>query len=177
MEKELEDSIDKCLSLSKQINDITFVFKKDIRYGDDSETEYQVTDISMMENYPSRIPIFDSQFKQLNKNKKFDKVYSVISRLGFSPSTSNLGENYEQIFLREIEENGEKRVLNLRLQPNLFCKIDYLSQGRLNNDHPFVMMVYKGYFEYNRVYTCLAHLEDVNLKQFLRDIVIDEILA
>ena len=170
MEKELEESIDKCLSLSKQINDITFVFKKDIRYGDDSETEYQVTDISMMENYSSRTPIYDSQFKQLNKNRKFDRVYSIISRLGFSPSTSNLGENYEQVFTREIEKNNVKVILNLRLQSNFFCKIDYLCEDG-------VMTIYKGYFEYKRLYTSLAHLEDVNLKQFLRDIVIDEILT
>jgi hypothetical protein len=124
----------------------------------------------MIENYPSRVPIYDSQFKQLNKSRKFDRVYSVISRLGFSPSVSNLGEKYEQVFTRQIESNGEKSILNLRLQPNLFCRIDYLSSDGL-------MSPYKGYFEYTRVYSSLAHLEDVDLKQFLRDIVIDEILA
>jgi hypothetical protein len=42
MEKELEIAIDECLELSKQCNDIAFVFKKDIGYGDDSETDYVV---------------------------------------------------------------------------------------------------------------------------------------
>jgi hypothetical protein len=170
MDKELEIAIDKCLELSKQNNDIAFVFKKDTGYGDDSESEYIVSDITMMENYPSRVPIYDSQFKQLNKYRKFDRVYSVISKLGFNPSVSNLGEKYEQVFTRQIDLNNEKSILNLRLQPNLFCRIDYLSSDGL-------MSPYKGYFEYNRIYSSLAHLEDINLKQFLRDIVIDEILA
>jgi len=170
MDRELEEAIDKCLDLSKKINDITFIFRKDTSYSDDSETDYQVSDISMILNYPSRVPIYDSQFKQLNKYRKFDRVYSVISKLGFSPSVSNLGERYEQVFTREIELNGYKTILNLRLQPNLFCKIDYISSDGL-------MSTYKGYFEYNRVYTSLSNLEDMNIKQFLRDIVIDEILA
>jgi hypothetical protein len=170
MERQLEEAIDKCLDLSKQINDIAFVFKKDTGYGDDSETDYQVSDITMIENYPSRVPIYDSQFRQCSKLRKFDIVYSIISRLGFSPSVSNLGERYEQVFTREVELNGYKTILNLRLQSNLFCKIDYISSDGL-------MSPYKGYFEYNRVYTSLSHLEDMDIKQFLRDIVIDEILA
>ena len=169
MNRQLEEAIDKCLDLSKKINDITFIFRKDTSYSDDSETDYQVSDISMIENYPSRVPIYDSQFKQLNKYRKFDRVYSVISKLGFSPSVSNLGERYEQVFTREIELNGYKTILNLRLQPNLLCKIDYIYSNGL-------ISPYKGYFEYNRVYASLAKLEDMDIKQFLREITIDEIL-
>ena len=124
----------------------------------------------MLENYPSRMPIYDSQFKTLSINKKFDEAYSIISRLGFCPSTVQLGQKYEQSFTREININGENAILNLRLQPNLHCTIyHYTINGQTT--------IHKGFFEYKRIFTKLGKLIGGNLKQSLRDILIEKLLT
>lgn len=170
MEEELSNTITDCLKLKDEINDITFIFIKDEKYGDTSETEYQISDISMFESYPSRQPIWDSQLRELNNSRKFDKIYKLISKLEFCPSISNISERYEQIFSREVEKNDVKIILNLRLQPNLFCKVDYLCEDG-------IMVIYKGYFEFDRIIKILNFIDDINAKQIIRDIIIDEILV
>lgn len=167
---ELANSIKECDELSVKNGDIYFVFTSEYLYGDDITLKYKVTDISEFDHHPSRKPIYDSQSKEVSISRRYQKVYNVISALGFSPF-NNIGEKYEQIFYREITIDGDVCPIHLRLQPNLLVKIDYFKNGEI--------VVYKGYFEYKRVCDSLSKSLDFDLtfSQIIRDFIIDDILS
>ena len=135
------------------------------------DTKYQVTDISEFDHHPSRNPIYDSQSREVSISRRFQKIYNIIARLGFSPSTSNLGEKFEQVFIYDVVIDGDNCCLNLRLQPNLFVKIDYFCWDGQRT-------VYRGYFEYKRVYASLTSINfNYEFIQMCRDLIIDDILS
>lgn len=167
MEPELEKQIGIAESVFSKTDTHQLIFPGDPAYGDDSD--YVVVPIDEIGYFPSRISVYDTISKESDYSSRRGKIIGMIRKFGFSPSLTNIDNpNYENNFLRDINIKGEHHVINLRLQSNLNCKVDYLSwNGKIE--------VYSGFFDPIQIIKSLNSASNDFTEQ-LRDFILEKIL-
>lgn len=157
IDNELQTAIDECEKIAVESENVAFILSKDYK------SEYRIVDMSSMYNTISQMPIYDSYFKELNKNRRFDKAYQLISELGFTPSTENLGMDYEQVFSKTILDY---LIINIRLKSNLFCTISIYNE-----------IIYNGYCDKGVMHTKISNFDyskyGIDATTIVRDMKID----
>ena len=170
MDSKLKEAVDKANTLSDSTGDIFFIYDKNEAYGDDTDDDYYITD-DILNQYPSRRSIYDTQFRELESSKKFQKVYKILEKLKFESSINNMGERYEQSFIKHCDPKvGDNitSIMSLILKPNMTITLKSLN----NNGESLVL--YQGFFNISKIFNILSY-HDSDVKPILRDIVIDSI--
>ena len=175
--KFLDQAIQKCEELSLQTDELCFVFSyvkeidKDIEEDLNVQDTWVVTTEDMLKIMPSRIPIYDTHFKETSIDRRFDKAYQAIASIRFEPSlNSNFGRGKEQVFIRSFLIEDQNVEMTLRLKPNLVVTIDWIAKG-IRYD------LYRGYPIQEFMMKCiLTNIQSIETNQNTRDIIIDWLL-
>jgi len=173
----LNQAIQKCEELSLQTEEICFVFAyvEEIDKETDKELnindKWVVTTEDMLKIMPSRIPIYDSHFKETSIERRFDKAYQAIANIRFEPSlASNFGRGKEQVFTRSFIIDNQEEEMILRLKPNLIVTIDWITNG-IRYD------LYRGFpVQEQMMRSILLNIQSIETSQNTRDVILDWIL-
>jgi len=185
-----QELIDKCEDLSLKNDDIYFIFdsntsstiksrlsstkseKRDNLIDSiiDVEAYYIGTDVEFI-SLPSRFSYYDTETKLVGRYKRYQFVVDFFKKLGFKPSESNFGPEFEQSFIFEMYEGSLfKQKIVVRIQPNLFIKMSIQDFQSLNN-------VYSGFFSKGRIYKSLSEYSHELYTSILRDAKLEDLLA
>lgn len=185
-----QELIDECEELSLKNDDIYFIFdsnttstiksrlssSKSERRDNlidsiiDVDAYYIGTDIDFI-NLPSRFSYYDTETKLVGRYKRYQFVVDFFLKLGFAPSISNFGPEFEQSFIFEMYEGSLfKQKIVVRIQPNLFVKMSIQDFQSLNN-------VYSGFFSKGRIYKSLSEYSHELYTSILRDAKLEDILS
>lgn len=146
-----QDLIDECNSLSDKDGNTYFIFDKETTsiiesmniWSKDDKRDfiidrifddgvYHIGDVNCFIGMPTRWSYYDTETRLVDKYQRYNYVKDYIIDLGFECCPTNLGPEYEQSFIIDIDNN--KWVL--RLNPNLFIGItheDYQSSSDKKN--------------------------------------------
>lgn len=179
-----QDLIDECEEMSKDGNTyfifdkkLVDVIKTNFDYSKDEERDIKIDsiinsdksffigDISFFEYLPSMYSYYDTETKILNKYERYNFILSFIKKIGFISSEWNLGYEYEQSFILEVD--GHKLIL--RLNPNLFINIRYETYDSIEPD------IYNGFFNTKLILKSINKCDNI-FKNIIRDIKIDSII-
>lgn len=185
-----QELIDECEDLSIKNDNIYFIFdsntsstiksrlsstkseKRDNLIDSiiDVEAYYIGTDVEFI-SLPSRFSYYDTETKLLGRYKRYQFVVDFFTKLGFIPSMSNFGPEFEQSFILEIREGSLfKQKIVVRIQPNLFIKMSIQDYESLNN-------VYSGFYSKSKIYKSLSEYSHDLYKSILRDAKLEDILS
>lgn len=171
-----QDLIDECNSLSDKDGNTYFIFDKEttsiiesmniwskdnkrdfiINRIFDDDGVYHIGDVNCFIGMPTRWFYYDTETRLVDKYQRYNYVKDYIIDLGFECCVTNLGPEYEQSFIIDIDNN--KWVL--RLNPNLFIRItheDYQSSSDKKN-------IFNGFFNKSII---LESLKNSNKDIFL----------
>lgn len=164
-----KEFIDKCELLSEETGETYFIF--------DTLISNRISKIELEDTYhigtgldfiglPSRFSYYDTETKIVDRYKKYDYVTDFIKKLGFIPTTNNLGFEYEQSYTYEFSDGDGFEKFIIRLQPNLFLKILYQSSEKYDT-------VFNGFFNKLKINNIIktfasdAMIRDSKLSQIL----------
>jgi hypothetical protein len=185
-----QELIDECEELSLKNDDIYFIFdsntsstiksrlssSKSERRDNlidsiiDVDTYYIGTDVDFI-SLPSRFSYYDTETKLVGRYKRYQFVVDFFLKLGFKPSESNFGPEFEQSFIFEMYEGSLfKQKIVVRIQPNLFIKMSI-------QDHQTLGNVYSGFFSKGRIYKSLSEYSHELYTGILRDAKLEDLLA
>jgi hypothetical protein len=185
-----QELIDECEDLSIKNDDIYFIFdsntsstiksrlsstkseKRDNLIDSiiDVEAYYIGTDVEFI-NLPSRLSYYDTETKLVGRYKRYQFVVDFFTKLGFIPSISNFGPEFEQSFIYEMFEGSLfKQKIVVRIQPNLFIKMSI-------QDHQTLGNVYSGFFSKSGIYKSLSEYSHDLYTSILRDAKLEDILS
>jgi hypothetical protein len=185
-----QELIDECEDLSIKNDDIYFIFdsntsstiksrlsstkseKRDNLIDSiiDVEAYYIGTDVEFI-SLPSRLSYYDTETKLVGRYKRYQFVVDFFTKLGFTPSISNFGPEFEQSFIYEMFEGSLfKQKIVVRIQPNLFIKMSI-------QDHQTLGTVYIGFFSKSGIYKSLSEYSHDLYTSILRDAKLEDILA
>jgi hypothetical protein len=185
-----QELIDECEELSLKNDDIYFIFdsntsstiksrlsstkseKRDNLIDSiiDVDTYYIGTDVDFI-SLPSRFSYYDTETKLVGRYKRYQFVVDFFLKLGFTPSESNFGPEFEQSFIFEMYEGSLfKQKIVVRIQPNLFIKMSIQDFDSLNN-------VYIGFFSKGGIYKSLSEYSHELYTSILRDAKLEDILS
>jgi hypothetical protein len=185
-----QELIDECEELSLKNDDIYFIFdsnttstiksrlssSKSERRDNlidsiiDFDAYYIGTDIDFI-NLPSRFSYYDTETKLVGRYKRYQFVVDFFLKLGFTPSQSNFGPEFEQSFIFEMYEGSLfKQKIVVRIQPNLFIKMSIQDFDSLNN-------VYIGFFSKGGIYKSLSEYSHELYTGILRDAKLEDLLS
>jgi len=165
---ELISYIEKSETLSIENSRNYLVFPGDPAYGD--EEPYVILSDEEISGFPSRRSVYDTIYKETDYSIRRKKILETIGKIGFHPSDNNLDSpDYEHNFLRDIDIDGVHHLINLRLQSNLNCRIDYLTEGPKQ-------MVYFGFFDPHRIMSSFVKINSSDFFVQIRDFLLAEIL-
>lgn len=170
-----QDLIDECNSLSDKDGNTYFIFDRETTniiesmniWSKDDKRDfvinviidddiYHIGDVNYFIGMPTRWSYYDTETRLVDKYQRYNYVKDYIIDLGFESSITNLGPEYEQSFIIDIDNN--KWVL--RLNPNLFIRItheDYQSSSDKKN-------IFNGFFNKSII---LESLKNSNKDIFL----------
>ena len=185
-----QELIDECEDLSIKNDDIYFIFdsntsstiksrlsstkseKRDNLIDSiiDVEAYYIGTDVEFI-SLPSRLSYYDTETKLVGRYKRYQFVVDFFTKLGFIPSISNFGPEFEQSFIYEMFEGSLfKQKIVVRIQPNLFIKMSI-------QDHQTLGNVYSGFFSKSGIYKSLSEYSHDLYTSILRDAKLEDILS
>lgn len=184
-----QELIDECEDLSIKNDDIYFIFdsntsstiksrlstkseKRDNLIDSiiDVEAYYIGTDVEFI-SLPSRLSYYDTETKLVGRYKRYQFVVDFFTKLGFIPSISNFGPEFEQSFIYEMFEGSLfKKKIVVRIQPNLFIKMSI-------QDHQTLGNVYSGFFSKSGIYKSLSEYSHDLYTSILRDAKLEDILS
>jgi hypothetical protein len=171
MDAKLKKAINKAETLSKKNGNIFFIYDINPAYNDNIEyieDDYFITD-DIFNQYPSRRSIYDTQFKELESHRKFEKVYKILERLKFIAASNNMGSKYEQLFYKSCDISVSNiSILQVIIKPNMMVVLK-----SINSDGE-ILVIYQGFFNIVKIFNILSY-HDTEVKPILRDIVIDSI--
>lgn len=174
--------IDECEELSKLNNQIYFIFddmvSNRIKTNNNPTNEilreeklnliledddcYHIGTEDDFKGLPSRYSYYDTETKLVGRYRRYDFVTSYLSKIGFTPSITNIGPEYEQSYLNELVD--EKFIC--RLQPNLRVKLIYQNTDCFKT-------VFEGFFKKKEIFEIMKSLAGTS---FTRDIMLSQIL-
>lgn len=111
---------------------------------------------------PSRFSYYDTETKLIGRYKRYDYVTSFLKKIGFTPSITNVGPEFEQSYL--IELTDEKFIC--RLQPNLKVKILYQNSDGIKT-------IFEGFFKKKEMFEIMKSVAGIS---FARDLKLSQIL-
>lgn len=158
----LEELIIECNNKADEADNTFFILSKSTDYIKSDNDEYYISDVLE----PSRYSVYDSETRVLNRHKRMDVIYRMLSAFSFTPKF-NLSIELEQTFLR--------KELLLTLKPNL-----YISLSLFGN------VFYSGFYSKNNIVSGLKRAIDlgyINIEELPsiiiieRDLKIDEIIG
>jgi hypothetical protein len=185
-----QELIDECEDLSIKNDDIYFIFdsntsstiksrlsstkseKRDNLIDSiiDVEAYYIGTDVEFI-SLPSRLSYYDTETKLVGRYKRYQFVVDFFTKLGFTPSISNFGPEFEQSFIYEMFEGSLfRQKIVVRIQPNLFIKMSI-------QDHQTLGTVYIGFFSKSGIYKSLSEYSHDLYTSILRDAKLEDILS
>ena len=185
-----QELIDECEELSLKNDDIYFIFdsnttstiksrlssSKSERRDNlidsiiDVDAYYIGNDVDFI-NLPSRFSYYDTETKLVGRYKRYQFVVDFFLKLGFTPSQSNFGPEFEQSFIFEMYEGSLfKQKIVVRIQPNLFIKMSIQDFDSLNN-------VYIGFFSKGGIYKSLSEYSHELYTGILRDAKLEDLLS
>ena len=124
-----------------------------------SDEKYHIGNEYNFNELPSRFSYYDTETKLTDRYKRYNYVISFIKKIGFVPSESNFGPEFEQSYILVI--GGCKFII--RLRPNLFLDI-VIDGGK----------PYSGFFKKSAILNTLGRYCDIT--GIIRDIKLDQIL-
>ena len=169
--------------------------------GDDIDSKYIVTDLSVTKTFPSRESIYDSQFKELSIDKKRLRVFQILEYIGFKKSINESIEDLiaqeglpsdfgkyshqlirtqEKIFTRQVLIKNKLETVNLRLKPNLNIIVDYIGDddmsyvpGLINHGGKRLKTIYSGFCSFKDLFVSLNSIleENIEFSQVLREVI------
>jgi hypothetical protein len=185
-----QELIDECEDLSIKNDNIYFIFdsntsstiksrlsstkseKRDNLIDSiiDVDAYYIGADVEFI-NLPSRLSYYDTETKLVGRYKRYQFVVDFFTKLGFIPSISNFGPEFEQSFIYEMFEGSLfKQKIVVRIQPNLFIKMSI-------QDHQTLGNVYSGFFSKSGIYKSLSEYSHDLYTSILRDAKLEDILS
>lgn len=129
----------------------------------DDENSYHIGTEDDFRGLPSRYSYYDTETKLIGRYRRYDFVTTYLSKIGFTPSITNLGPEYEQSYL--IELINEKFIC--RLQPNLRLKIIY------QNSDCELKTIFDGFFKKTEIFETMKSVAGLS---FARDLKLSQIL-
>jgi hypothetical protein len=159
--------------LLKQTHDIAE--KRDLKIKSISEEnpKFYIGDIGEFDMLPSRHSYYDTETKISDVYKRYDYVIKFIRDLGFSPSEWNLGREYEQNFHMCID-NDMVSKFNLRIHPNLFIEISYITMDPKFPD--LFTNVFKSFFNKKAILESMSSCNKHALIRYIRDYKIEQLM-
>jgi hypothetical protein len=129
----------------------------------EEEDSYHIGTEDDFRGLPSRYSYYDTETKLIGRYRRYDFITAYLSKIGFTPSITNLGVEYEQSYL--IELINEKFIC--RLQPNLRLKIIY------QNSDCELKTIFDGFFKMTEIFEIMKSVAGTS---FARDLKLSQIL-
>lgn len=174
--------IDECDRLSQENNKVYFIFddmisnrietnnnlttetsrNEKLNLLLEDEDSYHIGTEDDFRGLPSRFSYYDTETKLVGRYKRYDYVTLFLSKIGFTPSITNVGPEFEQSYL--IELTDEKFIC--RLQPNLKVKILYQNSDGIKT-------IFEGFFKKKEMFEIMKSVAGIS---FARDLKLSQIL-
>lgn len=126
------------------------------------EEDFAIDDISGFQKLPSRFAYYDTEIRLCGRYERLNYVIDYIKLLGFEPSITNFGPEFEQSFILTL---GNK-CMTLRLTPNLF--VSYF-----NSENGFSS---KSFFNKKLIMEWLLSFDKEHYTIIIRDRLIEALL-
>lgn len=187
-----QELIDECNRLADETGEIQFIFDSDMSnkinqyYSSIVEEKREVNiDLILSEDIfhigsethfkelPSRFAYYDSEIRLTDRYKRYDYVVNFLKSLTFEPSPSNVGREYEQSYILELNGYDQFYKFIIRVSPNLFIKVIF--SGEDGQKIP-----YEGFFNKSKIINslqenCPNSFKEV-LRKFLREKKLEDLL-
>lgn len=184
-----QEYIDECERLTKETGETMFILDEHlntdikIQLGDkqaerdlklervlEIEEPYVISGIEGFSQLPSRFAYYDTETKLCGRYKRYQYVEKWILDLGFVPSQTNFGPEYEQSFNLELSF----KILTIRVQPNLFMTIFGTTALTTGSGTSFLY----GYQFFNKslIFESIKKFDSSYANQITRDKLIDEVI-
>ena len=135
-----------------------------------NDDKYHVGSELYFRELPSRFSYYDTETKLTGRYDRYNYIIKFIKNLGFEPSQSNFGPEFEQSFILEILDSGELYKYIIRVRPNLFIKMLFLPNGGNQTTS------YDGFFKKKRIFESIEKTCPIGYKSIIRDEKIKVIL-
>jgi hypothetical protein len=185
-----QELIDECNKLSDETGEIYFIFDRDMtskienHYLTDKQTKRNSTiDIILPDNnkyyiggevefgyLPSRFAYYDTEIRLTDRYTRYKYVKDFLDNLTFEPGLSNLGPEFEQSFVLELEEDSVRYKFLIRIQPNLFVRVMFL--GSIQETEK----LYDGFFSKSDIYKSIQRKCPNSFRKIIRERKLEDIL-
>lgn len=178
--------IDECEKLALENETTYFIFSKsesniiNVKLRPNKENEREIEIEQIIEDYyhigtiedfydmPSRLSVYDTETKLICRYARYNIVRDLFIKMGFKPSISNVGPEYEQTFLLTIDNE----YWLVRLKPNLFLTIRYATDTEYKVSD---LEIFSGFFNKNKILKSILDSSE-STRSLIREIKVDTIL-
>ena len=182
-----QELIDECNKLSEETGETQFIFDSNMsnkianHYNSKEEKREATIDLILSDSafhigsethfkeLPSRFAYYDSEIRLTDRYKRYDYVVEFLKNLTFEPSFSNVGREYEQSYILELNENGNFYKFIIRISPNLFIKIIFFNEEGQK-------IPYEGFFNKSKILKSLQENCPNSYKEIIRNKKLEDIL-
>lgn len=183
-----QNIIDECDKLAEETGETQFIFDNNMsnkikQYYSSNVEEKREVNIDLVlsddifhvgsethfKELPSRFAYYDSEIKLTDRYKRYDYVVNFLKGLTFEPSFSNVGREYEQSYILELNECGKLYKFIIRVSPNLFIKVIFFGlEGQ--------KIPYEGFFNRSKILKSLQENCPISYKEIIRERKLEDIL-